>query len=196
MTIRFKCSSCQTRLVAPDVRAGSPGKCPACGQQVTVPQPTAVVAGEAAAAAPTPPPEPQDSQLALNAALARVIQQVPECVAAGYVDMSSGFLLGINTVESHPSEVIDLLGPATAELFQGSLVEEIELLFRRSRGTTDDHRHLFRVIAVLSDNLLHVFVRSNLHEDQCLTVVARKSASLGIVMSKVRELMSACEQAI
>lgn len=40
--------------------------------------------------------------MSLERALAKVQGSVPECVAVGLVDMSSGMLLGVKTVDSHP----------------------------------------------------------------------------------------------
>ena len=48
--------------------------------------------------------------------------EAPDCVAAGVVDMSTGMLLAYETVDSHPSEVLDLLAGATLDLFQGRTV--------------------------------------------------------------------------
>jgi hypothetical protein len=42
------------------------------------------------------------------------VTQIPECVAAGYVDMATGMLLAVNTVDSHPQEVLDTVSAATA----------------------------------------------------------------------------------
>ena len=50
----------------------------------------------------------------LNSALQSAISTIPECLAAGYVDLSSGMLLGIKSVDSHPAEVVELLAAATA----------------------------------------------------------------------------------
>ena len=55
--------------------------------------------------------------MSLDAKLASVSTTVPECVAAGYVDISSGMLLAVKTVDSHPQEVFELLAAATADLF-------------------------------------------------------------------------------
>ena len=67
--------------------------------------------------------------MSLDRALAQVIESVPDCIAAGLVDMTTGMLLGIRTVDSHPQEVIDLVAAATGDLFQGSNVTTIERLF-------------------------------------------------------------------
>lgn len=121
--------------------------------------------------------------------------QVPECVAAGYVDMTSGMLLGVKTTESHPREVLDLVAAATADLFQGTNVTSIEKLFRKARGVKEDGSHYFQEILVMSENLLHVFLRSKRNPDQAAVFVCRKSANLGMALAKARGIMPEMEAA-
>ena len=40
--------------------------------------------------------------MSLDSTLSKVQGSIPECVAAGYVDMQTGMLLGVKTVDSHP----------------------------------------------------------------------------------------------
>lgn len=133
--------------------------------------------------------------MSLDNALAKAQQLVPECVAAGYVDMSTGMLLGSKTVDSHPQEVLDLVAAATADLFQGQSVTTIEKLFRKSRGQTEDGRHYFKEFIVFSDNLLHVFIRSKKKADQVLVFVCRGSANVGMALSKSRAALGDVEAA-
>jgi predicted regulator of Ras-like GTPase activity (Roadblock/LC7/MglB family) len=133
--------------------------------------------------------------MSLDNVLQKVVTEVPECVASGYVDLSSGMLLGAKTVDSHPSEVLEVVAAATADLFQGSNVVTIEKMFKKARGVKDDGHHYFQEIMVNSDNLIHVFLRGKSNEEQVLTVVCRKSANLGMVLSKTRTLLSEVEKA-
>ena len=134
--------------------------------------------------------------MSLDTALAKAQGAIPECVATGYVDMSTGMLLGVRTVDSHPQEVLDLVAAATADLFQGQNVTAIEKLFRRSRGQEEDGRHYFNEIVVFSENLLHVFLRSKKHKDQAAVVVCRGSANIGMVLSKSRASLGDIEAAV
>jgi hypothetical protein len=133
--------------------------------------------------------------MSLDNMLQKVVTEVPECVASGYVDLSSGMLLGAKTVDSHPSEVLELVAAATSDLFQGSNVATIESLFKKARGVADDGHHYFQEIIINSDNLIHIFIRGKKSEEQVLTVVCRKSANLGMVLSKTRGLMPDVEKA-
>lgn len=132
----------------------------------------------------------------LDDALQRAMTAVPECVAAGLVDLASGMVLSIKTVDSHPSEVFDFLAAATTDLFQGPNVVAIEKIFKKSRGLpeTVDH-HYFQEIIVNSENLIHIFIRGK-KQQQVVCFVCRKGANLGMVLTKARAGMPDVEAAI
>ncbi len=114
--------------------------------------------------------------------------QVPECIASGLVDMSTGMLLASDTLDDHPSEVLDLLAAATFDLFQGRNVTMIEDIFKARRGVQTD-RHYFQEILVHSDNLVHVFLRSVTNQDIVAVVVCRKTANTGMLFAQARLIM-------
>jgi len=134
--------------------------------------------------------------MSLDTVLSKAQSEVPECVASGYVDMNTGMLLGVKTLDSHPQEVLDLVAAATADLFQGKNVTAIERLFRKSRGQGEDGNHYFNEIIVFSSNLLHVFLRGKKHPDQAAVVICRGGANIGMVLSKARNLMAEIEAAV
>ena len=134
--------------------------------------------------------------MSLNSVLTQAAASVPECLAAGYVDAASGMLLSIRTVDSHPREVIDLVAAATADLFNGPNVSMIETLFKRSRGISDDGHHYFQEIIINSDNLIHVFLRSKNVTDYVAVFVCRRTANLGMALTKARMAMPGIEAAV
>lgn len=134
--------------------------------------------------------------MSLDAVLTQAVASVPECLAAGYVDAASGMLLSIRTVDSHPREVIDLVAAATADLFNGPNVSMIETLFKRSRGISDDGHHYFQEIIINSDNLIHVFLRSKNVTDYVAVFVCRRTANLGMALTKARMAMPGIEAAV
>jgi hypothetical protein len=133
--------------------------------------------------------------MSLDQALQTAASNVPECLAAGYIDLASGMLLGIKSVDSQPSEVIDLLAAATSDLFQGPNVRMIESIFKKARGLSDDGHHYFQEIIINSDNLLHVFLRGK-NEEQVACFVCRRSVNLGMALTKARSSMPAIEAAL
>jgi len=131
----------------------------------------------------------------LDQAIQNSMATIPDCIAAGYVDLPSGMLLGMKGVGRHPKEAMELLSAATADLFQGPNVTMIETMFREARGTHDGGRHYFQEIIVNSDNLIHIFLRARTQQ-QAATFVCRKSANLGMSLVKARMAMPAIEAAL
>ena len=132
--------------------------------------------------------------MSLDDELASVQKAVPECVASGLVDMKTGMLLGVKTVDSHPQEVLDLVAAATGDLYQGSNVTAIENLFKKARGVTTAE-HYFQEMIILSDNLIHVFQRAKRNDDLVMVTVSRASANMGMVLTKSRAGLPAVEAA-
>lgn len=116
-----------------------------------------------------------------------VLQNVPKAVAAGVVDMGSGMMLAIKTVESHPQAVLDILAPATKELFEGDMVLHIENLFKKARGVDSDDRY-FQEILVSSTNLWHYFGRVKASPTTVLVAVCRADVNMGMFLMKAREI--------
>ena len=123
---------------------------------------------------------------ALDRSLNAAIAQIPECVAGGCVDMSTGLLLGVQTIDPQPPEMRDLISAAAADLFQGSGLVAIESMFRRSREIMDDRGDDVQEIVTFSDNLLHVFLKSKKNSNHVFVFIARNTANLGTVLSKAR----------
>lgn len=133
--------------------------------------------------------------MSLDIALSKAQSSVPDCIATGYVDMGTGMLLGVKTVDSHPSEVLDLVAAATADLFQGRNVSAIEMHFRRARGEQEDGGHYFEEIIVFSRNLLHIFIRGRQRRGQVCVFVCRGGVNLGMALVRSREAAGAIEVA-
>jgi hypothetical protein len=135
--------------------------------------------------------------MSLDAKLSSIISTIPECVAGGYVDIGSGMLLSVKTVDSHPQEVVSLVAAATADLFAGPNITMIETLFKKARGVASDpNHHYFQEIIVNSDNLIHIFMRGKKYADYVAVFVCRKTANLGMVLTKSRMAMPEIEAAV
>lgn len=135
--------------------------------------------------------------MSLDSKLASLVSSIPECVAGGYIDISSGMLLSVKTVDSHPQEVVALVAAATADLFAVQNVSMIESMFRKARGlAADSAHHYFQEIIVNSDNLIHVFLRGKKYPDYVLVFVCRKTANLGMALTKSRMAVPEIEAAV
>ncbi len=121
--------------------------------------------------------------------LSKTMNEVPKAVAVGVVDMSTGMLLGVKTVDSHPQEVLDLVAAATKDLFEGDNVTQIENTFKRVRGVQTNERY-FKEIIVTSTNLVHIFARLRSYQSVVTVVVCRADTNLGLALMKMRALMA------
>lgn len=122
-----------------------------------------------------------------DAAIKAAISEVPKAVAAGLVDMDSGMLLAVKTVDSHPQAVLDLVASGTHDLFQGPNVINIENTFKQIRGVSTKE-HYFQEIIISSTNLWHFFGRLKNQPSVVLIVVTRQDVNLGLVLMKAREI--------
>jgi hypothetical protein len=113
---------------------------------------------------------------------------VPECVAAGIVDMSTGMLLAVDTVDNHPEEVLDLLAAATFDIFQGRNVVMIEDMWNQRRGARTAE-HYFQEILINSQNLVHLFMRSATNAEIVAVVVCRRMVNIGMLFAQSRMVM-------
>lgn len=133
--------------------------------------------------------------MSLSQALSSARSSVPECLAIGLVDVDSGMILDVQTVDTHPSEVLDLVAAATADLFQGPNVTSIETIFKQKRGITDPHLHYFQEMLIFSHNMIHVFLRGKQYPSHILVIVCKISANVGMVLSKSRLAVPEIEKA-
>ena len=135
--------------------------------------------------------------MSLDAQITAAMASVPECIAAGYVDMSTGMLMSVRTLDTHPQEVLDMVAAATADLFQGPTVSEIERRFKRERGLPPNKEiRYFKEMLVLSENLIHVFLRAPTAPDHAAVFVTRRTANVGMVLTKARMSMQALGEAV
>ncbi len=107
--------------------------------------------------------------------------------------MSTGMLLVADTLDDHPTEVLDLLAAATFDLFQGRNVTMIEDIWKQQRGTLGDDRHYFQEILINSDNLVHLFMRSASNQDLVAVIVCRRQVNIGMLFAQARMVMKQVE---
>lgn len=115
--------------------------------------------------------------------------EVPDCIASGVVDLSTGMLMAYETVDSHPAEVLDLLAGATLDMFQGRTVNMIEDIFKERRGVVSD-RHYFQEMLVYSDNMTHLLIRLSTRQDIVAVAVCRRSVNVGMLFAQGRRVVN------
>jgi hypothetical protein len=131
--------------------------------------------------------------VSLTAELASLQRSVPDCLAAGCVDLTTGMLLGLASERDHPVELLDLFTAAAGDVFLGPNLSEIEHYLKAQRGAPQDDHHYLREVIILSDNLTHVLLRRRRRQEIVLAIVCRSSANLGMILAKSRQALSRIE---
>ena len=121
--------------------------------------------------------------MSIETALKSAMDTIPDCIAAGYVDMETGMLLGANVADQADAQVLDGLALAVANLFQGRGVGAFEALLRES-GNSDSENSGFGEIAVFSKDRLNIFLRTQAYPDHVICYICRNSANVGLALTK------------
>ncbi len=121
--------------------------------------------------------------MSIQAALNTAIETIPDCIAAGYIDMETGMLLGSSTADPDGAVDLDSLAIAVANLFQGRGVAGFEALLRQA-GTEDEDNPGFGEIAVFSKDRLNIFLRTREYPDHVVCYICRNSANVGLALTK------------
>ncbi|WP_170330490.1 hypothetical protein [Ruegeria arenilitoris] len=121
--------------------------------------------------------------MTIEAALNAAMETIPDCIAAGYVDMETGMLLGTNTLDPDAADVLDSLALAVANLFQGRGVKAFEELLQMA-GAQESDNPGFGEIAVFSNDRLNIFLRTREYPDHVVCYICRSSANVGLALTK------------
>ncbi|CAD0187051.1 hypothetical protein RUESEDTHA_03963 [Ruegeria sp. THAF57] len=121
--------------------------------------------------------------MSIEAALNTAIHTIPDCIAAGYVDMETGMLLGTSFASPEDATALDSLAIAVANLFQGRGVRGFEELLR-ANGTEEAGQSGFGEIAVFSKDRLNIFLRTQAYPDHVVCYTCRNSANVGLALTK------------
>lgn len=130
----------------------------------------------------------------LSRTLHDIIQQVPGCEALAYVDIQQGQLIGIETKDSIPDSVRQLVAGATMELFTAPHVVKISEIFKAKKGQPESQSN-FNEIIVHGDGNIYVFMRAQSRSDRVGVFSCDNSVSSGMVLHHARQLMPQIELA-
>lgn len=128
--------------------------------------------------------------MGLDTVLKNFQRNVPGCVTASIVDIDR------DPGDRRSDNSVDLVAATMGELVHGQDVMGIEDMFKRIRGTTDEVRHQFQEIVIISDSRMHLFQRCKRNPNKVLATTCHKDASLGVVMVKSRDMLEVLDLAI
>ncbi|WP_171173226.1 hypothetical protein [Ruegeria sp. HKCCD8929] len=121
--------------------------------------------------------------MSLDSALKTAMETIPDCFAAGYIDMETGMLLGLQGEDPECETALETLAVAVASLFQGQGIRAFEDMLRKA-GTVSDDALGFGEIAIFAAGRLHVFLRTQAYPDHVVCYICRDSANAGLALTK------------
>lgn len=121
--------------------------------------------------------------MTIEAALTTAMETIPDCLAAGYVDMETGMLLGTSAKDDASLDALDSLAIAVANLFQGRGIHAFQDLLAAA-GLQDPENPGFGEISVFSNDRLHVFLRTRKYPEHVVCYICRDSANIGLALTK------------
>lgn len=134
-----------------------------------------------------------DAPLSLDDALVAAMQAVPNCVAAGYVDMQTGFLLGMQGHDPDSMAALEAMSTSIANLILGRGVRVFEQLLS---GGGSAEGSGFGEIAIYSGNRLYLLLRRPDQPDHLVCFVSDDHTNVGLALTKSAATMNMISAAI
>ncbi len=114
---------------------------------------------------------------------------VPECLAAGVVDLATGMLLAVRVDGDRSGNDLDLLASTAEMLFQGSRLPQLAHAFSEGESAIHD-------VMVVSEGAAFIFQRCRRRPGVAVVTVSRASANLGMVLARARQALVSVESVL
>lgn len=125
--------------------------------------------------------------MTLDTELETCMAKLPGCVRAGYVDLESGFMLGVKSETQISEDDRQLLAVAAVQaLASPAAIEMGEALGRAAGGESTDTASLFGEVVVMGKETLHVLQRIETYPEHALCLVFRSDIPTDEALSAAR----------
>jgi hypothetical protein len=121
----------------------------------------------------------------LNVTCRKVVEDVPDALACGIVDINTGMIMGVHhTVSYFTQSYLDAVAAAAVEMFRGKTVRRVEELISRHRG--QEVRDSFEEIFISSVKVFH-FMKLIAQKNAVIVLVTKKTSSQGMGWAMLRQ---------
>lgn len=131
--------------------------------------------------------------MSLEDALTAAMQSVPNCVAAGYIDMQTGFLLGLEGRDDDSIAALENMSTSIANLILGKGVSAFEKLLSDGDDAQDSG---FGEIAIYSGDRLYLLLRHPDQPDHVVCFVSEGHTNVGMALAKSAAKMNMITTAV
>lgn len=123
-----------------------------------------------------------------------VVEDFPESLACGVVDIETGMLLGMHHAVPYFSQpYLEAIAAAAVEMFRGRTVKRVEELLSRQRGKPV--KDSFEEIFISSPTVYH-FMKLIHEKDAIAVLVTRKNTSQGMGWATLRNTIEVLVEAL
>lgn len=113
-----------------------------------------------------------------------ILEDVPDCLAVGVVDLNTGMLMGVHHIIPHFTQAyLDAVAAAAVDMFRGRNVRRVEELLSKQRG--EEVKDSFEEIFISSPKVFHFMVLLR-NKDAVAVMVTRKSTNQGMGWASLR----------
>jgi hypothetical protein len=124
------------------------------------------------------------------------ISGIPNCVAAGVVDLSSGALLALQTKEDRPQEMLNVLTKTITELFEAPLMQAFSEIYTPTSDENKNSGKGFKEILLLNEHHNYLLLKGRERTQLAIIIVTTKDTPVGLMMMKSISALPGIEEAI
>jgi hypothetical protein len=132
----------------------------------------------------------------LDTVLINAMSTIPNCVTIGVVDLASGTLLTIQSEESQPQELLNLMTTAITELFEAPLLRAFTQIYAGDASKAPVAGTQFTELLLLNDHHSYFLLRGRLRPQIAVFVVAKKETPAGLLMMRAAAALPDVENAL
>jgi Dynamin family len=134
-----------------------------------------------------PPVDPATAEL--EAFLVTVMQTVPACRAAAWIDVAGRRVLRLSGM-THSDTGYAQLGQAIADLLHGKHIRKVDEMIRRLRGPAKRDSQNLREIIISSKESVGIVLQDPFRPDRALFIIGNWAANFGPMLAQARGLIA------
>ena len=132
----------------------------------------------------------------LDEALRKAISDIPNCVAMGAVDLTSGTLLAVQSDEERSQEMLNVMTSTVTELFEAPLLQAFSEIYspHSDEGATAGTQ--FTELLLLNNYHNYLLLRGRKRRQLAVIVITKKDTPVGLLMMKALGAMPDIEDSV
>jgi hypothetical protein len=130
----------------------------------------------------------------LDEALKNTMSEIPNCIAVGAVDLTTGTLLAIQAEQERSQEMLNVMTTTITELFEAPLLQAFSEIYAPDSDNSGGSRQ-FTELLLMNAHHNYLLLRGRRRPECAIVVITRKETSAGMLMMKAMALMPDVENA-